>query len=189
MRSFLDLDCARCRDATGALAGSGETLAWMPDAYCASPASFGADGQVAFFGGANDDFLWGVTTLARLFIVSQQGIESWRSSQAPAAAASLARIDEQVAAVDVLMRCIHDRKAEFLFLHDFLVTDLPAGREPDRATMLARRRAAVEAAGGRFVDLLDIFRTEAGVSWFNDYVHPSLIAHERIADLACRLFP
>ncbi len=189
MRSFLDLDCARCRDATGALAGSGETLGWMPEAYCASPASFGADGQVVFFGGANDDFLWGVTTVARLFIVSQQGIESWRSSQAPAAAASLAHIDEQVAAIDVLMRCIQARRAGFLFLHDFLVTDLPAGRESDRATMLARRRAAVEAAGGRFVDLLDIFRTEAGVSWFNDYVHPSLIAHERIAALACRLFP
>jgi hypothetical protein len=85
------------------------------------------------------------------------------------------------------MRCAQERQAGFLFLHDFLVTDMVTGREADRATMLARRRAAVEDSGGRFVDLLDVFATEAGVSWFNDYVHPSAIAHERIAELACRL--
>ena len=52
--------------------------------------------------------------------------------------------------------------------------------------MLAARRAAVEAAGGTFVDLFEVFGPEAGVSWFNDYVHPSLLGHERIAELACR---
>jgi hypothetical protein len=189
IRSFLDRDCARCRDATGAIAGSGETMGWLRDAFCAAPASFGADGQVIFLGGANDDFFWGMTTLARLFVVSQQGIEPWRAGQEPVAAASLARIDQQTAAIDGLVRCVRERRARFLFLHDFLVTDMAAGREPDRETMLARRRAAVEAAGGTFVDLFDNFAAEAGVSWFNDYVHPSLIAHERFADLACPRSP
>jgi hypothetical protein len=189
VRSFLDMQCPRCSGATGAIAGSGETLDWMKEAYCSSPSSFGGNGQVVFLGGANDDFLWGVTTVARLFIVGQRSVDAWRSSQAPATAASLARIDEQVSAIDGLVRCARDRGASFLFLHDFLVTDLTGGREPDRAAMLARRRQAVEAAGGTFVDLFDTFSAEAGVSWFNDYVHPSLVAHERIADLACRAFP
>ena len=55
--------------------------------------------------------------------------------------------------------------------------------------MLGARRAAVEAAGGTFLDLWEIFGPEAGVSWFNDYVHPSLLGHERIAELACRELP
>ena len=187
--AFLDEDCGRCRDKTGAFGGGGETLGWARDAYCTSPPSFGAGGQVVFLGGANDDFQWGVLSMARLFIVAEQGIEPWRRTQAPAAAASLARIDAQASALDGLVQCARSRDARFLFLHDFLVTDLVGGRGPDRAAMLARRRAVVEAAGGTFVDLLDVFNAEAGIAWFNDYVHPSLFAHERIADLACRRFP
>jgi hypothetical protein len=187
--AFLNQDCEPCRDQTGNLTAGGQTLDWARDAYCASESSFGADGQVIFFGGANDDFLSGLTSMARLFIVGEQGIEPWRRSQAPAAAASLARIDSQASALQGLMRCAQERQAGFLFLHDFLVTDMVTGRDADRATMLARRRASVEESGGRFVDVLDVFATEAGVSWFNDYVHPSAIAHERIAELACRLVP
>ncbi len=186
--AFLDEDCARCRDKTGGFGGGGETLGWARDAYCTSPPSFGADGQVVFLGGVNDDFQWGVFSVARLLIVAEQGIEPWRRNQASAAAASLARIGAQAAALDDLAQCARSRHARFLFLHDFLVTDLLAGRDRDRAAMLARRRAVVEAAGGTFVDLLAVFGAEAGVSWFNDYVHPSLIAHERIANLACHTF-
>jgi hypothetical protein len=51
--------------------------------------------------------------------------------------------------------------------------------------MLERRRAVVEAGGGRFVDLLGAFGGEAGVAWFNDYVHLSLVAQRRLAGLAC----
>jgi hypothetical protein len=67
-----------------------------------------------------------------------------------------------------------------------LATDLDGGRDADRAAMLAARRHAVEAAGGTFVDLFEVFGPEAGVSWFNDYIHPSLLGHERIAKLTCR---
>jgi len=52
--------------------------------------------------------------------------------------------------------------------------------------MLAARRAAVEAAGGTFVDLFEVLGPDAGVSWFNDYVHPFLLGHERIAEVVCR---
>ena len=189
IRSFLDTGCMRCRDQTAGLFAGGETLAWARDAYCASAPTFGAGGLVTFLGGANDDFFWGMISIARLFIISQQGSEPWRRNVAAAAAASQARIEEQASAIDGLMRCTRSRGARFLFLHDFLVTDMVAGREPDRAAMLSRRRAAVEVAGGTFVDLFEVFATQAGVAWFNDYVHPSLVAHERIADLVCRQSP
>lgn len=185
--AFLNEDCPTCRHHTGNLTAGGQTLEWARDAYCASESTFGAGGHVIFFGGANDDFFWGLTSMARLFIVGEQGIEPWRRTQAPAAAASLARIDSQTSALEGLMRCAQARHADFLFLHDFLVTDIVSSRDADRAAMLAQRRAAVEGVGGRFVDLLDVFKTEAGIAWFNDYVHPSAIAHQRIAELACRL--
>lgn len=187
IRYVLDRDCAACRDRTAALAAGGETLAWLERVFGLAPDGFGRDGTVVFLGGANDDFFSGMFSLARLFIVGEQGIEPWRHSQAPAAAASLARIDTQAQHLDGLIAAARARQAQFVFLHDFLISDLTGGREPDRAAMLARRRAVVEAAGGRFVDLLDAFGAAAGIAWFNDYVHPSEVFHARIGALACGL--
>jgi hypothetical protein len=188
IRSLLDENCAPCRQRAASLSAGGETLGWARDAYCASDPSFGKNGQVIFFGAANDDYLWGVAAVARMFIVGQQGVQPWRSHQGPAMSASMDHIDEQVSALQGLMQCASARDARFLFLHDFLVTDLVAGREPEREAMLERRRRAVEAAGGTFVDLYRTFAPEAGIAWFNDYVHPSLVADERIADLVCRQY-
>lgn len=192
IRWLLDGSCAPCRRKTAGLFSAGETMAWARTAYCASPSSLGALGHVVFLGGANDDYEWGmlslagVVTVARLFIAGQQGIEPWRHSYAPAAAASLARMDAQTSALEGLLECVRSRRARFLFLHDFMIFDMVGGREPDRAAMLARRRATVEAAGGTFIDLLQVFDPEAGIAWFNDCVHLSIIAHERVADLACQ---
>ncbi len=186
IRTILDRACVRCRDETAALFAAGETLAWAHTAYCASAPSFGADGLVAFLGGANDDFMWGVVPFLRLLVVGQQSGDAWRRNASAAAAASRARLDDQVGALGGLVACARERGARFLFLHDFLATDLNGGRSPDRAAMLAARRAAVERAGMTFVDLLDTFAGDVGVSWFNDYVHLSQVAQERIAALACR---
>jgi hypothetical protein len=185
--TYLNERCGPCRKTTGNLTAGGQTLEWARDAYCASEPTFGANGRVLFFGGANDDFFWGSLAVARMFVLGEQSVEQWYASQAPAAAASLSCIDDQIAALDGLMQCGRSRGAELLFLHDFLVTDIVHGRDHDRAAMLARRRTAVEEAGGQFADLLDVFRSEAGVTWFNDYVHPSAVAHERIAEHACAL--
>ena len=189
IRSFLDEDCGRCRHTTAGLFAAGETMAWARDAFCSSDPAFGEHGLVTFMGGTNDDLFTGMLSIARFLIVSEQGSEPWRHSVTAAAAASRRRLDAQTSAIASLNRCIQSRGARFLFLHDFLATDLRGGREPDRAAMVAARRAAVEAAGGTFVDLLEVFGPEAGVSWFNDYVHPSLLGHERIAELACRDLP
>jgi hypothetical protein len=187
IRYFLDRDCAACRDRTGALAAGGETLAWLRRAFGLTPSGFGSGGTVIFLGGANDDFFSGMFSLARLFVIGEQGIEPWRHSQAPAAAASRARLDTQADDLGGVIAQARARQAQFVFLHDFLISDLVGGRDPDRAAMLARRREVVNAAGGRFVDLLDRFGAEAGVAWFNDYVHPSAIGHARIGELACGL--
>jgi hypothetical protein len=185
IRSLLNEDCPPCRNKTAGVFAGGETLAWMKDAFCRTPDAFGSGGQVVFLGGVNDDYFWGVAGLPRLFIAGQQGSEQWRRNEVSAAAASLYRIDAQASALEELIRCASSRGARFLFLHDFLVTDMVSGRTPDRAAMLEHRRAAVEGAGGRFVDLLQVFSAEAGVAWFNDYVHLSRVAHRRVADLAC----
>jgi hypothetical protein len=185
--SLLNERCPRCEYKTAGMFAGGETLAWIRDSYCRSPPAFGADGPVVFLGGVNDDYFWGYFSLPRLAVAGQQGGESWRGNEIPAAAASLARIGAQEAALHGFMDCVHQRRSRLLFLHDSLVTDLVAGRTPERAAMLAHRRAAVEAAGGTFVDLAQEFAPEAGVTWFNDYVHLSRVAHERVADLACRL--
>jgi len=189
IRWLLDETCPRCRGKTAALFASGETLAWLRDAFCASAPSFGGEGQVTFLGGTNDDFLWalsspmGALAMARAFI--QPGLGPWQHGYEAAAAASLARIDEQVSALEGLMRCAHSRRAQFLFLHDFTPSDMIAGRLPDRTAMLARRRATVESMGNTFVDLLERFGTDAGIAWFNDSVHLSLIGHRRVAELVC----
>jgi hypothetical protein len=187
LRVYLDQHCSRCRESTASLASGGEVMDWARDAYCTSPASFGAGGLVIFWGAANDDFLWGVVSMARLFVVGHQTIDLWRRNQQPAIRASQGRIDVQVAAIRDTIRCALSRGARFLYLHDFLITDVVAGRDPGRAAMLARRRAAVEEAGGTFIDLHARFADEVGIAWFNDYLHPSQSIHERVAELVCGL--
>lgn len=189
LRWMLDERCAQCRKATASLSIGGGTLGWMSDAYCRTIRSFGERGQVTFLGGANDDFLSGTLNWARLLVQATQGIEPWRRNIVAAPKASLARVEMQQAEIEELVRCARSRDAQFVFLHDFVIGDLSAGRDHDRVTLLDRRRSAVEKAGGDFVDLLDRFGAEAGVSWFNDYVHLSVIAHGRVADLACRPSP
>lgn len=186
IRWILDERCDRCRDKTASLSFGGATLTWARGAYCGSDASFGQNGAVVFLGGANDDFLTGVVALARMFVIGRQGAEAWRRNQAAAAAASLGQLATQTETLESLVQCGRSRGAHFLFLHDFLVTDMPAGRTAERAAMLSARRNVVDAAGGTFVDLLDVFGAEAGISWFNDYVHFSAVAHARIADRGCR---
>ena len=189
MRAFLDKDCGGCRDTTAGLFAGGETLTWLRDAFCRTEPDFGGHGLVTVVAGTNDDFFTGMLSIARLLIVSGQGSDLWSENVIAAAAASRKRIDAQMSAIASLGRCIQSRDARFLFLHDFLASDLRGGRDADRAAMVAARRVAVEAAGGTFVDLFDVVGSEAGVSWFNDYVHPSLLGHERIAELVCRHVP
>jgi hypothetical protein len=109
---------------------------------------------VFFIGGANDDFLTGVTDGAHVCRRSP-GPAAWSRNQASAAAASLAKIGEQTASSRAWCGAVVAVRT--FLLHDFLVTDLVDGRTRDRAAMLSARRDAVLAEGGKFVDLLDAF--------------------------------
>jgi len=186
IRVMLNEDCAPCRGSTEALYKGGETFAWLRDRFCARGYSVAGDGNVTFLGGANDDFFWGGgLSTAYLFVGDQITAEAWRMNSMKAAAMSLARFDRQSEALRGLISCVAARHADFLFLHDFLVTDMLSGRDASRAVMLDKRRDIVTAAGGTFVDMFDRFKDEAGVSWFNDYVHLSLIGHRRVSEVAC----
>ena len=136
-------------------------------------------------GGANDDLIWGINNLVSFYVGTLHGIDEARSSFVEGARRSLAKMPDQERAIEDWLQCIAARNARAIYLHDFLVTDLAAGRDEPRASMLARRRGAVEARGGVFVDLYRVFGEEAGVSWFNDYIHLSLLGHQRVAELAC----
>ena len=46
------------------------------------------------------------------------------------------------------------------------------------------RKKAVEAAGGRFVDLRDLLPGES-LAYFNDFVHPSEVGYELLARGLC----
>ena len=186
LRQVLDVNCPPCRDDTAGMYAGGETVTWAREAYCSSRMSFGADGALIFLGGVNDDFFnAGTLSVPRLVVAAQQGSEAWHHNVQAAASGSLGHIEAQRAALVELMHCAHARGARFLFLHDFLVSDLNSGRGPERSEMLRRRREVVVDGSGTFVDMLQTFAAEAGVSWFNDYVHLSVPAHERVASFAC----
>src|SRR5262249_19244742 len=96
---------------------------------------------------------------------------------------------EQAADIAAAVRCARERGDRFVFVQDLLLSDLVAGRSANRRTLLERRRDAV-AADGRavfFIDALDAFQSEAGVSWFNDIRHLSLIGHRRFAEQICSI--
>jgi hypothetical protein len=94
-------------------------------------------------------------------------------------------MERQSEAVRETAQCARARGGRFWFVHDFLAWDLDAGRLDQRKQMLEARRASVEQAGGTFFDLYEEFKSSAGVSWFNDFIHPSAIGHRRIADWLC----
>jgi hypothetical protein len=82
------------------------------------------------------------------------------------------------------MACIDHRR--FVYLQDMMVQDLTTARSPARQRLLAARRALVEGAGADFVDARTAFAAEAGVAWFNDFIHLSEIGHRRVAAYLCQ---
>jgi hypothetical protein len=92
----------------------------------------------------------------------------------------------QLDALAQALQCAAARGARVHFFHDFLVPDLGHGRSAERQQLVEHRKAVVAAGGGQFVDLLPLLRAEASLSWFNDEIHLSTIAHRRVAELMCQ---
>src|SRR5262249_53425744 len=102
------------------------------------------------------------------------------------ARASAASADEQEESVRGAVAAVRARGGRFGYAHDFFAYDMDGGRSPAGRLLLARRRAAVRAAGGEFIDLWEELGPEVGVAWFDDFIHPSAWAHRIIARRLCR---
>lgn len=198
----LAASCPRCPGGVARYAANGQTFPFLRGLLCSHDGPLTPGQAVVFLGGINDDLLTEVNRGAfgrlaaslLLGAVPVRGLAlreptsvQFREVESLLSRDVLAGFDDQEAVWRDGLRCARERGLRLVFLHDFLVTDLPGGPPPERTRMLDRRRAIVEASGGRFVGLSDRFRGEVGVAWFNDYCHLSEVGHERVADLACSL--
>jgi hypothetical protein len=193
--------CAACQGSVVVRARAGATFRLVRDLACDTPGLLPRGGKVAFLGGSNDDiFFWfdngGALSMMTLRLYTfaddaysrEPSLVALRGLAERAAESSLRLVDLQARLWGEATRCARDAGDEVVLAHDFLVLDLASPRSLARAEMLARRRLAAGAAGAAFLDLSDIFAAQAGVSWFNDFIHPSAIGHRRIAAAICQRF-
>ncbi|MEO8604267.1 MAG: hypothetical protein ABI629_16950 [bacterium] len=184
----------RSRACAGSLARQARAagrFSWVRDAVCDAAPSVLPGGKAIFFGGSNDDFLWArlragrVAQMVRLarYAYARPSVAQWQQLAAAAEVDSLAALPEQERALREAVGCLHAQEARFDYFHDFVAWDLAAPRSDARQQMLTARAAAVRAAGGRFVDVYAELAPEVGVWWFNDYIHPSAIAHRRLGEV------
>jgi hypothetical protein len=156
-----------------------------------------AGGEIVFIGGGNDDLFYRpvrvaqtVSDLATVLRVTMQPVEAtyFETLFDQINQRVVGTIPEQVADIEAIARCARDGGRRFRFVHDFLVYDLDHGRSPSRQLTFDARRVAALGAGADFVDLMSEFRRRAGVSWFHDFIHPSGVGQQQIADLLCARF-
>lgn len=192
--AYLDGPCDACSGATARYAKEGQTIDWVRDTACAPTFAPQPGGVVVFLGGGNDDFFWPKSAarqtfrfLGLLYYAYQRPDEqTWQRFLSASSADSLRAIEPQTAAIRELAQCALACGQHLLFAHDFLIWDLDQGRSSPRRAMLERRRGVVERSGGQFVDLLEALGPRVGVSWFNDFIHPSAVGHVRIGELICK---
>lgn len=191
-------ECRACGEAAGRFAFDGQRFAMLSAVACTDALPLLRGGKVVFLGGSNDDFFWNVAgqrplqkvkqVLAFLRpLISGDVVPASYSEElfTRAERRSIEALHLQREAISKTLSCLRQRESRLYFFHDFLVTDLPAGRTPDRARMLDARRDSALAGGAEFVDLLDVFGDEVGVSWFSDTIHLSAHGHRRVADYIC----
>jgi hypothetical protein len=143
--------------------------------------------MVLFFGGTNDDWIAGLR-MSRLAPLRMLLLEIWLKSDVHRyerrelvdARASLAVLPRQEQVVTHGVQCARARGYRFIFLHDFLVTDLGRDLPAARRQMRDARARAVRGAGGEFVDLFDELHDRFAVTWFNDIIHPSSVGYAHI---------
>jgi hypothetical protein len=185
---------ATCSGSVERRARGAGRFSWVRDTLCGAAPGVVPGGEVVFFGGSNDDFLWAgfqatrLSQLARLarYAYAPPGTSEWLQIAAAVEESSLGALQAQTDALSEALRCVTRQQARFRYFHDFLVWDLAQPRSDARRRMLSARAETVRSGGGDFVDVLDQVRDEAGLWWFNDYIHPSEIAHRRIGELMAR---
>jgi hypothetical protein len=190
-------ECRACGEAADRFASEGQNFTMLSEVACTDSLPLLRGGKLIFFGGSNDDFFWSTedqwpldeAKLPLILVREMTGelVTASVSEQffADAERRSLGALDLQRDAISKTLSCLRQRTSQLYYFHDFLVTDLLAGRTPERARMVHARRDVVLAGGGEFVDLLEAFRDEVGVSWFSDTIHLSAVGHQRLADYMC----
>jgi hypothetical protein len=193
--------CSACGGGAFKIARRGGTIAGLADLLCSPRLAHALRGKsVVFLGGSNDDYSYWTNlespvahmlmhhpTVVRIFYyysnpTSARLLELMRDS----AAASLALMERQEGDLARAAQCVARQGSSFRFFHDFVLFDLEEGRSSDRQSMVERRREAMQNANGELIDLYQLFREEAGISWFNDFIHLSSIGHRRVAERICR---
>jgi hypothetical protein len=190
---MLGQSCDICQGRTSRYSKEAQTLEWVQETICSPSFPTPPGGRVVFLGGANDDLFYRPpgALVARLlgmlrYATDVKPAQAWQEAVRMSNRQALETIDRQIANIRNAIECSKSRGSELFFFHDFLIWDLDAGRPPDRQATFEHRRDAVQYAGGSFVDLLQEFAATAGVSWFNDFVHPSAFGQRQIAENICK---
>jgi hypothetical protein len=192
-------ECHACGKDAGRFASDGQHFSMLSTVACTDRLPLRRGGKVVFLGGSNDDFFWNaaeerpVEKANRLLsflapLLSGDVVPAGYSEAlfARAERNSLEALHLQREAISDTLSCLRQRESRLYFFHDFLVTDLTAGRTPGRTQMVDARRDSALAGGAEFTDLLEVFGAEVGVSWFSDTIHLSAHGHRRVADYICR---
>jgi hypothetical protein len=194
----LNQECAACRGNTSRFSREAQTLRWVREVVCSGSFPPATSGVTQFVGGGNDDvFYRGTRSSERLsgflgflkYAVQPVSATAWEEAFYQTSERILSTLDDQARDIEAIARCSTAAGRQLRFAHDFLIWDLERGRHPSRRTTLARRRQAVLAGGGEFIDLHEVFGKSAGVSWFNDFIHPSAAGHAEIARYLCESPP
>jgi hypothetical protein len=147
--------------------------------------------QRVFVGGFNDDIapsLRSLRTVIPSFLALIPAADPFPSVEAAWAETANANVNVQ-SNVDRALGCIGAVASEggpsgFTYVYDLGIFDLGRARGYGRDQWVTYRRQAVEAAGGRFVDLRDLLPGES-LAYFNDFVHPSEVGYELMAEALC----
>jgi len=198
LAALINAQCAPCQGATLRQAWPGGTFRQARAHLCRARSNAAPPPPTIFMGGTNDDLLWAfwrrgtipkIRMLWRVLSWKMQRRLSPPQVQAlfhAAAQNSLKGEPRQRRLLRETVRCVRRQGAPFWYFHNFYAFDLEGGRSTTRKKLITMRQRAVQSTGGRFVNLLEALGSEAGVSWFSDFIHFSAVGHQRVARFICQ---
>lgn len=194
MYNQLDIACGGCAPGTARWTSEGRSFGWVGQRLCSDELPESTE-HIFFYGGANDATEQPYSRLSAIrstLFALMSGLANPEELNTLAAldefsGRHLARFETEAEQLELGLSCLAERGVQFHYFHDFLVTDMERGRGPNRLQLASRRQAVVEATGGEFVDTFVALGPTAGITWFNDFIHPSAVGHLELAALMCEV--